>query len=353
MFRILLLLGVVRAGQSVGTCTLTASCDQWSPCCNSAGWCGATYDFCGAGCYEGGNFNATKCLPKPACAAGKMKLAANRIAKLSEFKGDYLSQDFTVEGDYAVDGDAVVLKLGKPGSGVTLRSTRYINFGRISADLSMKRVGGVVTSFITMSDAKDEVDFEWVGRGRDETQTNWYYRGMMPDYNSTHMKLIPDPVSTHNYAIDLTPAKITWLIDGAPVRTLDRTDDQFPATPTRFSFSIWDGAAGSPGTREWAGGAVDWDDAGFKKDGFFSLRISNLDVQCYGAPTSKDSDFEMDPKFGLIVKNVKPVTTPEPKGYTNPNAPPTTKGSYNIIPSDAAPVAPSAALLLLALISLI
>ncbi|KAJ9080172.1 putative glycosidase CRH2 [Entomophthora muscae] len=357
MLRIFLFLGIASAGQNaVGTCTLTNSCDQWSPCCNNAGWCGATYDFCGAGCYEGGNFNSTKCLPKPSCSAGKMALSPKRIAKYGDFEGDFTSQDFTIEGEHTLDEDVVVLKLKRPGSGTTLRSTRYINFGRISADLTMSRVGGVVTSFITLSDTKDEVDFEWVGRGKDEIQTNWYYRGMMPDWKDTHMNAIPDSSSTHNYALDLTPSSITWLIDGVPVRTLDRTDDQFPASPTRFSFSIWDGAAGSPGTREWAGGDVDWEDSQFKKDGFFSLRISNIEVKCYGAATSNDSDFEMDSKFGMILKNTKPVNTPVPQNYSNPNAPPTKSimNPYTIITSNtASSISHSATLLIITLISLI
>ncbi|KAI0243585.1 putative glycosidase CRH2 [Massospora cicadina] len=240
-------------GHGAGVCTLTPSCDEWSPCCNTAGWCGASYGFCGAGCHEEGNFNSTRCLPKPACSDGTFKVSTDRIAEEVGFNGDYINRDFTVQGEYSIEGEGILLKLSKPGTGTVLRSTRYINFGRISADLSMKRVGGVVTSFITMADNKDEVDFEFVGNG--EIQSNWYYRGIVPEYKDNHQKIISLPTTTHNYAIDLTQDAITWLIDGIPVRTLPRKDDQFPSTPTRFSFSIWDGSSGKlvPGS-----GRVGW-----------------------------------------------------------------------------------------------
>ena len=37
---------------------------------------------------------------------------------------------------------------------------------------------GVVTAFILMSDAKDEIDFEWIGVDTEHVQSNYYFQGI-------------------------------------------------------------------------------------------------------------------------------------------------------------------------------
>ena len=44
-------------------------------------------------------------------------------------------------------------------SGVRLSSTRYILYGKISVSMALPKTPGVVSSFITMSDRGDEIDW--------------------------------------------------------------------------------------------------------------------------------------------------------------------------------------------------
>lgn len=86
------------------------------------------------------------------------------------------------------------------------------------------------------------------------------------------MKYIPvaDPQNQwHTYAINWTSAAITWIVDGAPARTLTYNDakggTRFPQTPMRLRLGIW--AGGDPtvsqGTITWAGGLTDFSKAPF------------------------------------------------------------------------------------------
>lgn len=293
-----------------GQCNLNpGTCDEWSPCCNTDGWCGAGYGFCGATCFEQGNFKDISCLPKPSCANGPIKLKSDRITGNQGFKGDFMSYDFTIEGDYELVDDVIQLKLSKPNTGATMYSTRFINYGSISADIQMDRTNGLVSSFITMSDVKDEIDFEFVGGKQNEIQTNWFYRGIITEGKDTDGEFHNQPDSSidwHTYTIDWKPESIIWSIDGKSIRTLKRSSDTLPSTPSRFSFSIWDAGSGPEGTKQWAGGEIDWS----KMKDHFSVQVRNVKVQCYGDATSKDSDFTMDPKLGLILKDAPPRLPP-------------------------------------------
>lgn len=47
---------------------------------------------------------------------------------------------------------------------------------------------GVVTAFITMSDIKDEIDWEWPGNQVTEAQTNYFWQGMIGEF--TYLLLV-------------------------------------------------------------------------------------------------------------------------------------------------------------------
>lgn len=65
----------------------------------------------------------------------------------------------------------------------------------------------------------------------------------------------------HTYGVNWTSAAITWMLDGAPVRTLKYADakggSRFPQTPMRLKVGVWAAPANAPGIAEWAGGRPD------------------------------------------------------------------------------------------------
>ncbi|KAI9294431.1 concanavalin A-like lectin/glucanase [Neoconidiobolus thromboides FSU 785] len=306
---LLSILSPVFSDEQKGKCfDVKGLCDKYNPCCNKEGFCGKTFEYCGSTCIESGNAKGKKCLPLPACKSMQSSFSKDKIIKLSDYKGEYTKYDFTIVGDYEVQGNEVVLKMSKANSGSTLQSTRFVNYGRISADIKTSRGGGVVSAFITMSKGKDEIDIEWTGHKLEEVQTNWFHKGVIPPQDQTHFegkKIKNSFEGFHNYAIDFNADRVQWYVDGAMIREFKRSGDEYPSEPAQFSFGIWDGGSGAEGTRDWAGGYIDWESEDMKKDGYYSVRVRNFKVECYGEPLSKDDDFEVDKDLGLVAKGDK------------------------------------------------
>lgn len=97
----------------------------------------------------------------------------------------------------------------------------------------------------------------------------------------------------HEYEIDWTPDKITWLVDGVAGRTLKKSDTwnattnqwDYPQTPARVELSIWPGGASSNSeyTIQWAGGAIDWDSDDIRDYGYDFATFASVTVDCYNA----------------------------------------------------------------------
>ncbi|KXN69149.1 glycoside hydrolase family 16 protein [Conidiobolus coronatus NRRL 28638] len=261
-------------------------CDKFSPCCSYTGYCGKGMNFCGIGCNQDGNFNGTKCLKPVPCKSGTFKFSdPSRVVKNTDYKGNYNKNDWIIvggEADYR-NGN-IFLKANKKITGTRIEATRYIQYGKITARMKTADSPGIVSSFITMSDVKDEIDWEWVGD--DSASGNGGKHEIGGNSNEDF----------HDYTIDWKPEGIEWLIDGKSVRWLPTSekDGKLPNTPSRIMFSIWttdaDGVA--KGTREWAGGDVNYNTQQMKENGYFDIEIESLNVQCYGEPLSTDADFK-------------------------------------------------------------
>lgn len=158
--------------------------------------------------------------------------------------------------------------------------------------MSSVPVGGIITSFITMSDRKDEIDWEFVGGEPKNAQTNVFYKGIH-EYG-VHMKTValPLPGSTidgiHEYTIDWRPYGIAWLIDGQVVRTYMNDfkavsrmtppgERWFPSSPSKIQIGVWDGCLdANSGTCSWSKGPIKW---GSRSS--FTNTVESLEIQCY------------------------------------------------------------------------
>jgi len=213
------------------------------------------------------------------------------------FNGDIKTADFVVENinNLVKSGTTATLKLtapnpiskSTPGTGIRISSTSYLMYGKFTARLKAGPVGGMVTSFISMSDEKDEIDWEWTG-GRDinKAQTNFFIKGAIDYTKSIAFDTGSSTAETsHEYAIEWTESEIKWYIDGKVVRTVFAKDNigNYPNTPSRIQFAVWDGGAGAEGTRNWAGGYIDWNAAKS-----YNAVFEYVVIQCAGdaAPTT-------------------------------------------------------------------
>lgn len=123
--------------------------------------------------------------------------------------------------------------------------------------------------------------------------TGWLYAGT----NVVNITDISDTYSNfHEYEIDWTPDKITWLVDGVAGRTLKKSDTwnattnqwDYPQTPARVELSIWPGgdSSNSQYTIDWAGGAIDWDSSDIQNYGYDFATFSSVTIDCYNASSA-------------------------------------------------------------------
>ncbi|OBZ67523.1 putative glycosidase crf2 [Grifola frondosa] len=210
------------------------------------------------------------------------------LSNATYFDGNASEYDWVVNSGSIINtnssGGELAMILTESNGGTRLSSTRYVHYGKIttrrtycfsislrldettnadhSTTVKSGRWGGVVTAFITMSDIKDEIDWEFPA-----TPTDGGISGNLTDTFSNY----------HDYSIDWQPDSLTWLIDEQPVRTLTRssvTDNstgisRYPSTPSRIQLSIWPAGINSSaqGTIQWAGGLINWNDPDYQAAG--------------------------------------------------------------------------------------
>ncbi|KAF5093098.1 hypothetical protein D0Z03_002556 [Geotrichum reessii] len=224
------------------------------------------------------------------------------IVKNTNYLGNPVGNDFVVNNDILSFDGNILLPMANGSTGTVLTSTRAIWYGKVSATLKTSRTQGVVSSFILMSGVRDEIDYEFIGSFLESAQTNFYWQEVLDYTHSRNISLSNTFENFHTYEIDWTENSITWSVDGQASRVLKREDTynattknyDFPQTPSFMQVSIWPGglASNPEGTRNWAGGYVDWNAEDLKDPGYFYVTLKEVSVECYDAPsgTKKSGD---------------------------------------------------------------
>lgn len=95
------------------------------------------------------------------------------------------------------DGTDIQLLLTQNNGGTKISLTNYLHYGTVTARsmfaipnwtiswliIALVKTGmwkGVVTAFITMSNVRDEIDWEWPGAVTTEAQTNYFWFAFLP-----------------------------------------------------------------------------------------------------------------------------------------------------------------------------
>ncbi|KAJ3930494.1 MAG: glycoside hydrolase family 16 protein [Lentinula lateritia] len=278
-------------------CNATSLCPESTPCCSEYGFCG-TGNFCLGGCNPLYSNSLDSCLPNPLCQDATHSFADNSriLTNASYFDGNASEYDWVVDKGSIINtnssGGELGLILTETNGGTRLSSTRFMHYGTITAKLKTGRWAGVVTAFITMSNIKDEIDWEFPGTNTTTGQTNYYWQGVIP--NATHGQTetgISDTFSNyHEYTIDWQPDALAFSVDGNVVRTIKESDavnpttgvNEYPNTPSRIQLSLWPAGinTSAPGTVEWAGGMINWQDPDYVSAGHFYTLIQSVTVKC-------------------------------------------------------------------------
>jgi len=288
------------AGQAEATtCNATTPCPATAPCCSEHGFCGKGH-YCLGGCNPFASKAIDSCKPNPICVDQTFTFPdLTRTVNATKFDGNASAYDWVIEAgepfiSNSTDGPELALTLTDEagGTGTKLSSTRYVHYGTISATLKTGKWAGVVTAFITMSDIKDEIDWEYPGAVITEGQTNFFWQGVIPEESegAIHKDFEDTSFNYHTYTIDWQPDALSWGVDGNTIRTVNKEDTldpatgiyHYPTTPSRVQLSIWPAGIESvaEGTREWAGGMIDWSDPDFVAAGQFYALVKSVEIKC-------------------------------------------------------------------------
>ncbi|KAI0300140.1 glycoside hydrolase family 16 protein, partial [Multifurca ochricompacta] len=274
----------------------TNLCPVSAPCCSPFGFCGDGV-FCLGGCNPFASNSLSSCRPSPICQSATYTFTSNsRIhSNVSLFDGNATAYDWVLnKGDIFntnSSGGELALVLTQNNGGTRISSTRYVHYGKITATMKTGRWNGVVTAFITMSNIKDEIDWEFPGANSTTGQTNFYWQGNIPAKTQGQVESgISDTYSNyHAFTIDWQQDNLTFLVDDKVVRTVNKADvidangvAHYPTTPASIQISLWPAGinTSAPGTVEWAGGMIDWQDSDYQSAGHFYALVKSVEVQC-------------------------------------------------------------------------
>ncbi|GFZ44497.1 glycosylase [Saitozyma sp. JCM 24511] len=289
----LALLCLLPATSAQSTCNATSKCPSSAPCCSEYGYCGSG-EYCLGGCEPMYSYALTSCKPDPICKSQTSTFYnLNKVwLNGSTYNGNASAYDWVVNSGKVIATDyGTKLVLNQTNGGTKISSTRYVHYGTIDFVLETSKWAGVVTAAITMSDVKDEIDWEFPGANTTSGQTNFWFLGIA-NYSATRGQTVTVSSDTssnfHTYTLDWQPETLTWKIDGSVVRTvyknetLSGTQYKYPSTPSLIQISIWPAGINSSaqGTIDWAGGLIDWTDPDYTANGYFWNTIQSVNVTC-------------------------------------------------------------------------
>ncbi|UZJ56978.1 hypothetical protein CBS101457_006298 [Exobasidium rhododendri] len=277
------------AGQA---CSSASQCPASSPCCGQGGTCGSGALQCAGGCQPLSSHSVNSCLPNPVCSNKNITFSpsdyknANMFRPILLYDGDSSKAPFTLDYGFLGAGpEGVLLELTAPTQ-TKLSTTDYILYGNIELVARHNALQGLVFTMITMSDIKDEIDWEFTTSDGSDAFTNYFSQGLTVKGSSATIKGASsfDVSDWHTYGLNWQADSLQWSIDGKVVKTIKSASvgTQYPNSPSRVQISTWAGgnATNPAGTVAWAGGAIDWTSANYTSQGYYSAEIKSFAVTC-------------------------------------------------------------------------
>lgn len=269
----------------------------------------------------------TDCNPMEKTCPDDAALGKTLDIDFTKGPSDFFKEADGTKIEYSSEGAKFIIN--KETEAPTVTGQKYIFFGRVEADIKCAPGAGIITSLVLQSDNLDEVDIEWVGSDDLQVQSNYFGKGDTTTYDRGKYHQVAAPaVQWHNYALDWTPERINWEIDGKVVRTLNYKDAQggsrFPQTPMQVKLGSWvAGGKNSPeGTREWAGGFTD-----FKQAPFVAI-YKNIKIRDDSNGVKGATAYQWAKGSDGSYQSIKVLTTPDDNvGATTSAKPSTTKAA--------------------------
>jgi len=254
------------------------------------------------------------------------------------------------KGKHKFTPEGVELVVAESGDSLNIVSKFYMLFGSFNFRVKSAKGVGVVTSIALISDTRDEIDWEALGREPEHIQSNYFGKGDDSDFTRGGTHSVPGSQERFvDYKIDWTKDYVSWSIDGTVVRTLKYADakggQHFPQSPMRIKIGLWapgDPVLNRPGTVEW-GGKIDW------SKGPFIMTVESISLKNYspGAAyvyTDRSGNYGsikvIDGSVGSGSSDAGPAPSPVSTGKvaaTPPPPAPTHSMDMDAMPTDEMP----------------
>lgn len=175
-------------------------------------------------------------------------------------------------GTIAFGPSGAIFTIAQHGDAPTIASTFAIFWGRVEVIMRAASGQGIISSIVLLSDDLDEIDWEIMGGNTTHVETNYFGKGNITQENALYYPCDNPQGALHNYTTVWSSEQIEYHLDNKIVRTVpygsavdSAGKTMYPQTPTFLKIGSW--AAGDPteplGTRQWAGGLVDYNDGPF------------------------------------------------------------------------------------------
>lgn len=236
--------------------------------------------------------SGSSCLANPICTDKNITFSpsdyknADMFRPILMYNGNSSVAPFTLNYGYLGAGpEGVLLELTAPVQ-TKIVSTEYILYGNMELTARHTPIQGLVFTFITMSDIKDEIDNEQTTSDGSAIYTNFFSEGQSVSGSSA--TITPgsgfDVSDWHTYGINWQQDKLQWTIDRTVVKTIFASSmgDSYPRSPSQVQISVWAGgnATNTQGVIDWAGGAIDWTNTDYTSNGYYSAEIKSFSVKC-------------------------------------------------------------------------
>jgi hypothetical protein len=208
----------------------------------------------------------------------------------------------------------------KQGESTTLQLKHYFFWGRTEMHMKASHGTGIVSSMMWVSDAEDEVDWEFLGSKPTIALSNYFGKGDSESADGEEHN-VPNVVDDfHNYTTVWTKERLEWWMDGnllrtvVPAQAVINGTSYYPQTPMRVRIGIWAGGDPtlSPGVNEWAGGKTNY------ADGPFHMYVKSMQVADYSSGkeyeyTDRSGDWESIKAIEGKAKSVEIIERPPPE----------------------------------------
>jgi hypothetical protein len=236
--------------------------------------------------------SGSSCLPNPVCTNKNITFSPSDYKNADIFRpillynGNSSAAPFTLDYGYLGAGpEGVLLELTAPTQ-TKLASTEFMLYGNMELTARHTPLQGLVFTFITMSNIKDEIDNEQTTAVGSEIFTNFFSQGQTVSGSSATVK--PgngfDVSDWHTYGINWQQDELQWTVDGTVVKSVSASSlgNSYPRSPSQVQISVWAGGndTNTQGVIDWSGGPIDWTNSQYTSQGYYSAEIKSYAVTC-------------------------------------------------------------------------